>query len=157
MRRLAVVLALVASASVAGCGGSGVVQPVEVAQNYVSAIADGYYPGACSLLDASVRAAMVASTGSHLACAALLAHCLPTRANVSTDQSQLLYVNTTSVAHGQRARVTLSGLPVARAIRRVTLADERNGWLLTSPGVAVTRCARRLRRHARHRAHRSHR
>ena len=133
------------------------VLPVEVAQNYVNAVAEGYYAGACAMLDPPARAAVLASTGSHLSCPALLARCLPARSHASKDQSQLLYVNTTLAVHGRRAQVTLSGLAVARAIKRVTLTDERAGWLMTSPGVAVTRCARRLHRHSRRRSRRSRR
>lgn len=153
MRRLVVVAALAVCA--AGCGQSTAVSPVDAAQNYVNAIATGYYPGACALLDGGTRHAMLASTGSRIGCSALLARCLPVRTQQSSDQSQLLYVNTEFSVHGRRAQVTVSGLPVARAIRRVTLADERTRWLLTSPGVAVTRCAHRLRANARRRARRA--
>jgi hypothetical protein len=134
---------------VAACGNANVVTPSEITQNYVDAIAEGNYPGACGLLAARTRAATVASARTHEDCAALLGRCLPSKIRVSAaDQSQLLYVTIDLQTSGRNAQGTLSGLPVARAIKRVTLVRQRGRWRLTTPGQAVTRCVHRL--HADH-------
>jgi hypothetical protein len=146
---VAVVLAFVLL-GLAACGNANVVTPSDVTQDYVDAVAEGNYPGACRLLSPHIRAAMVASARTRESCTALLGRCLPSKIRVSAaDQSQLLYVTIDLQTSGRNAQGTLSGLPVARAIKRVTLVRQRGRWRLTTPGQAVTRCVRRL--HADHR------
>jgi hypothetical protein len=149
---LALALALTAPLclGVSACGDANVVTASDVTQNYVDAVAEGNYPRACSLLEPHTRAAVVASARTHGGCAALLDRCLPNKIEVSAaDQSQLLYVTIDIQTSGEKAQGTLSGLPVARAIKRVTLARQRGRWRLTTPGQTVTRCVHRL--HADHR------
>ena len=152
MRRTIALLAL--AVAVAGCGAANVVSPVDVAQNYVSAVGEGNFAGACALFEPHALGSLLASTGSRPTCPSLLARCLPTRVTVtSADQLQLLYVNVDLRTYGSRAVAGVSGLPVAKAIRQVTMVEHRGRWRLTSPGRAVTRCVSRLRRDRRH--HRS--
>jgi hypothetical protein len=148
MRRVALAT-LVLAALLAGCGGDqNYVPPNEVAQRYVSMIAEGNGSGACALMQSPTRTKLLASTHSKISCPALLRTCLPYHVNsANSDQSQLLYVNVELTTHGRRASATLSGLKIARAIHRVTLHETRSVWRLTSPGVAVERCAARLRHH----------
>jgi hypothetical protein len=149
-RRAALALTLGLCLGVAACGSANVVTPSDVTQNYVDAIAEGNYPGACALLEPHTRAALVASARTRQKCAALLDRCLPNSIRVSaSDQSQLLYVTIDIQTSGRKAQGTLSGLPVARAIKRVTLIRQRGRWRLTTPGQAITRCVHRL--HADHR------
>jgi hypothetical protein len=144
-RRAALALTSGLCLGLAGCGNANVVTPSDVTQNYVDAIAEGNYPGACKLLAAPTRAALVATARTHEGCTALLGRCLPSKIRVSAaDQSQLLYVNIDIQTSGPMAQGTLSGLPVARAIKRVTLVRQRGRWRLTTPGQAVTRCVHRL-------------
>jgi hypothetical protein len=151
MTRLALAGALVAAALLAGCGGgSNYVPPNEVAQRYVSAIAEGNGQSACALIESPTRSKLLASTHSHISCPALLRRCLPYHVNTAnSDQSQLLYVNVDLETHGRHARAMLSGLRIARAIRVVTLHETRSIWRLTSAGRAVERCASRMRHHRR--------
>ena len=145
MRRTVAVLAL--GAAVAGCGSANVVSPVDVAQKYAYAIGTGNDASACTLLDPQARDAMVASTGAHATCAGLMGRCLPARSTVtSADKLQLLYVNVDLRTRGSHAVAVLSGLPVARAIGRVTMVQHRGRWRLTTPGRGISRCVRRLRR-----------
>ncbi len=150
-RRRALALALTAPLclGVSACGDANVVTPSDVTQNYVDAVAEGNYQGACSLLEPHTRAALVASARTHGSCAALLDRCLPNKIEVSAaDQSQLLYVTIDIRTSGHKAQGTLSGLPVAQAIKRVTLVRQAGRWRLTTPGQTVTRCVHRL--HADH-------
>jgi hypothetical protein len=145
--RRALLLALIAPLclSIAACGNANVVTASDVTQSYVDAIAEGNYPAACSLLEPHTRAAEVASARTHQSCPALLDRCLPNNIKVSAaDQSQLFYVTIDLQTSGRKAEGTLSGLPVARAVKRVTLVRQRGRWRLTTPGVAVTRCVHRL-------------
>lgn len=141
------ILVLTMAACVAGCGNSNVLSPVEVAQNYVYAIAEGNYPGACALLGQPTLETLVSSAGSRGSCPGLFARCLPRGSTVlRRDQSQLLYANADLRVHGSRADVRFSDTAVARAAKEVTLIDQRTKWRLTSPGQVITRCVRRLSR-----------
>lgn len=158
MRRPAAALTVTLALGAAACGNANVVTPTDVTQSYVDAVAEGNFPGACALLSAATRTSLLAAAGRRRDCPALLDRCLPSRIRVSAaDQSQLLYVTIDIRAAGRRAEGTLSGLPVARAISRVTLVRRRGRWRLTTPGRAVSRCVRRLgaarRSHRRHSAH----
>jgi hypothetical protein len=137
LRRLAITLGL--AAFLASCGQSQP-SPGEIAQNYVNAVAEGNYAGACALLDGRAREALHTSTRSRAGCAALLARCLPTNASVlQKDQAQLFYANVEVTTDGPRAAVRTSGTAVARRIREVTLAKERGHWQLTTYGEVKCR------------------
>jgi hypothetical protein len=148
------ILVFATLACVAGCGNSDVLSPVEVAQNYVYAIAEGNYSRACGMLDQRTREALTASAGSRVSCPRLFARCLP-KGSVALrhDQAQLLYANADLQVHGSRADVRLSGTAVASAAKEVTLIERRTQWQLTSAGRVITRCARGLSHHRR-RGHR---
>jgi len=154
MRRLIVALAV--ATCVAACGQSTVVTPYEVAQNYVYAIAEGNLPGACGMIEAHARAALLASTGQHISCPSLFRRCLPNSIVGTGDQSQLLYGTFLVDTSGDRARATMDGTPAANATRRVSMIDKRTRWLLTSPGLVISRCVGRLRRHRHHSRHHHH-
>jgi hypothetical protein len=137
--------ALVVAVCIAACGDSNVVTPADVAQNYVSALANGTYGGACAQFDAHTRAVLLASAGSHLTCSRLLSRCLPARFKaLASDQSQLLYATSDVRQDGERAQVRLSGTGIGKATKQVTLRQQRGRWRLTSPGDVVARCVRRL-------------
>jgi hypothetical protein len=126
------------------------VPPNEVAQRYMAAIAEGNDSSACALIEPAIRAKILAATHTRIGCPALLRKCLPYKVNAAnSDQSQLLYVNVELQTHGSRARATLTGLPIARALRTVTLHEKRSVWRLTSAGRAVDRCVIGLRHHGR--------
>jgi hypothetical protein len=147
MRRLLLVLGL--AAALAACGNANVVTPVEAAQNYVFAVAEGNYPGACALLAPGTRVAL--TSARRWSCPTLFLRCLPTPSTaLSHDQAQLLYANADLQVSGRHAAVTLSGTAVARAARRVTLVEQHGRWLLSSPGRAIARCVSRLKHHRRH-------
>jgi ribonuclease PH len=57
------------------------------------------------------------------------------------------------VTHRNKADVTVGGTAVARAIREVTVADERGTWKLTSFGEALAQC--QLKQHRLRAARRS--
>ena len=145
----AIVAAVAVAICVGACGGSNVVTPGDVAQNYVSALANGTHGGACAQFDAHARAVLLTSAGSDFTCPRLLSKCLPAKFKaLANDQSQLLYATADVQQEGVRAQVGLSGTAIGKATKEVTLRQERNRWLLTSPGDIITRCVRRL--HARH-------
>jgi hypothetical protein len=138
--RAAGVLAL--SVCMVGCGsGASTTPPVEVVQNYLNALAAGNYPGACALLDNRTRASPARLGRGRVACATVFARCLPhTVTSLKRDQTQLFYSTVRVNAAGRKATATVSGTAVAKAIRHVTLAEERGNWRLTSFGKAVDRC-----------------
>jgi hypothetical protein len=132
LRRLAIIVAC--AGFIAGCG-QGQPSPGEIAQNYVTAIAEGNYAGACGSLDGHARSVLERSMKSHAGCAELLARCLPTNASVlGKDQAQLFYANVETSTFGSRATVRTSGTAVAKRIREVTLAKEQGHWRLTTYG-----------------------
>jgi hypothetical protein len=156
VRGLIAAVTLALGIGVAACGNANVVTPTDITQNYVHAIAEGNFPGACALLEPHARSALLERAAAHRGCAALLRHCIPDRILIlSGDQSQLLYVNVDIQAAGPRAQATLSGLPVARAIRRVALVRRRGRWELTTAGQTVIRCVARLHQD-KARGHRPH-
>jgi hypothetical protein len=138
--RAAAMLAL--AVFMVGCGsGASTTPPVEVVQNYLDALAGGNYAGACALLDNRTRESPVRLVGRHVTCATVFARCLPhTVTSLKRDQTQLFYSTVQVNAAGRKATATVSGTAVARAIRQVTLAEERDNWKLTSYGNAVDRC-----------------
>jgi hypothetical protein len=138
--RAAGVLAL--TVCMAGCGsGASTTPPVEVVRNYLDALAAGNYPSACALLDNRTRESPSRLVGGHVTCATVFARCLPhTVTSLKRDQTQLFYSTVQVNAAGRKATATVSGTAVARAIRHVTLAEERGNWKLTSYGKAVERC-----------------
>jgi hypothetical protein len=132
LRRAAITL--VSAVLLAGCG-QGQPSPGEIAQNYVTSIAEGNYAGACAALDGHAQQALRASMRSQAGCATLLARCLPTNASVlQKDQAQLFYANVEISTDGPNATVRTSGTAVAKKIREVTLAKTQGKWQLTSYG-----------------------
>lgn len=139
MTRRLVMLAL--AAALAGCGNANVVTPRDVAQNYAFQLAEGNFPQACALFDPAALRSLASGSGG--GCRSLLARCLPkSTTSLRRDETQLFYVNTDLQESGSRATVTVSGTAVARSVRRVSLADERGRWRLTSPGRGIDRCLR---------------
>src|SRR5262249_10107953 len=137
LRRIAVIVAC--AGFVAGCG-QGQPSPGEIAQNYVTAIAEGNYAGACGALDNQARSALKQSMRSRDGCATLLARCLPTNASVlQKDQAQLFYANVETSTFGSSATVRTSGTAVAKRIREVRLAKEQGHWQLTTYGEVKCR------------------
>jgi hypothetical protein len=139
LRRVsAAVLALAACA--AGCG-SYPPSPSQIAQDYVSAIAEGNYAGACAILGRPARESLSAFTRSSASCPTLLRRCLPTQAAVlRRDQVQLFYANVSVTTAGSTASVRTSGTAAANRIRELTLAKNGARWELTSYGRV--RCPR---------------
>lgn len=70
MRRLGLLLAV--SAALAGCGNANVLSPAEVALNYVSAIAEDNFSGACAQFEAHTRDRLASLSGS--SCPRLFSH-----------------------------------------------------------------------------------
>jgi hypothetical protein len=132
LRRVALILAC--AALLTACG-QGTPSPGEIAQNYVTSIAEGNYANACSVLDGHAQEALRASMHSRAGCASLLARCLPTNASVlQNDQAQLFYADVQITTDGPNATVRTSGTAVAKKIRRVTLAKTQGKWELASYG-----------------------
>ena len=125
---------------VAGCGGSGPV-PSDSVQNYLSDLAEGNYGGACAQLDRPARDALLRLKGSRSSCTRVFTRCLPNSAITPTkDQSQLLYATVEVNQTGSKADAVVSGTPVARAVKEVTLAKKNGTWKLTSYGRGLTGC-----------------
>ncbi len=130
-------------ACVVGCGASTTTPPVEVVQNYLNQLGSGNYAGACSLLDKRARESSTRLARPRVTCEKRFARCLPhTVTSLPKDQTQLFYSNIQVTTSDSKATATVSGTAVARAIRHVTLSDERGNWKLTSYGQAVDRCKR---------------
>lgn len=133
--------AMLAAGLLAGCG-TFPPSPQETAQNYISQIADGNFSGACALLDAQARAALIHDLGPGRSCTAVLAHCLPSSATVlKRNQTQLLFTDVQGTVTAHTATLTVGGTAVAREIGQVTLRKRRDGnWQLTSYGKALKGC-----------------
>jgi hypothetical protein len=138
--------AIALTACVVGCGESMPSPVVTAVQSYLSALSEGNYSTACSLLDSRTRKSLL--RGSRTSCATAFTRCLPDNAqSAKRDQSQLLYATVQVSVDGSKAHATVSGTPVAGAIKRVTLARERRRWKLTSSGAALKACRLRGRPH----------
>jgi hypothetical protein len=125
---------------VAGCGGSGPV-PSDPVQNYLSDLAEGNYGGACAQLDRPARDTLLRLRRSRGSCTRVFTACLPNSAiTPNKDQSQLLYATVEVNQNGARGDATVSGTPVARAVKEVSLAKENGTWKLTSYGRGLTGC-----------------
>ena len=123
------------------CGESSTTPPVDVVQNYLNDLGAGNFAGACGLLDKRTREAPLKSVRPHISCSTVFARCLPHNVTrLTRDQTQLLYASIQMNVTGDKASADVSGTAVARAIRHVTLADERGSWKLTTYGHAVHRC-----------------
>jgi hypothetical protein len=126
---------------VVGCGESSTTPPVDVVQNYLNAVGAGNYSSACALLDKRTRESPLRSVRPRIGCPTVFVRCLPNNViRLKRDQTQLLYASIQLNVSGDKASADVSGTTVARAIRKVTLADERGTWKLTSYGQAVHRC-----------------
>lgn len=127
--------------------------PAQVVEGYESALAEGSYSGACHDFLSAKAQALVTRKARAGNCATAIARCLPNDAlNPKKDQSQLFYSNVVTSGHGSHTTVTISGDPVANAIKKVSLAPKPGGWILTSYGEGFTRCQAQHRKH-RHRRH----
>lgn len=116
-------------------------------EGYESALATGGFGSACHFLTPATRLKLTRAAGRPN-CAAAIAHCLPNNAIVpKEDQSQLLYASVVTSRHGSTAEVSISGNPVANAIRRVSLRPKPGGWILTSYGQGLTACGHAGRGH----------
>jgi len=139
--------ALALAVCAGGCGESSTTPPVDVVLNYLNDLGAGNFAGACALLDKRTREAPLKSVRPRIDCTKVFARCLPdTVTRLTRDQTQLLYASIQVNVAGDKASADVSGTAVARAIRRVTLADELGNWKLTSYGQAVHHC-RLTKRH----------
>lgn len=139
---LALVLAVI------GCGESSTTPPVDVVQSYLNDLGAGEYASACALLDKRTREAPLKSARPRITCPKVFVRCLPNNViRLTHDQTQLLYASIQLNVNGNKATADVSGTAVARAITRVTLAEQRGVWKLTSYGQAVHRCRLTKRRH----------
>ncbi|MGZ6690219.1 MAG: hypothetical protein ACXVHQ_22395 [Solirubrobacteraceae bacterium] len=126
---------------VVGCGESSTTPPVDVVQNYLNDLGAGNYAAACALLDKRTREAPLKSARPRITCATVFARCLPDNVTrLTRDQTQLLYASIQVNVAGDTGSANVSGTAVARAIRKVTLANESGNWKLTSYGQAVHQC-----------------
>lgn len=124
----------------AGCGQGGT-PPNAAVDNYVSALGEGDFSLACSMLTSAARASIARSIGPHATCVAALNRCVPRfPSNSSKDQTQLLYANVQSTVTGRRAVAVLSGTVIATVIKRVDLVEVRGNWTLASSGDGLKRC-----------------
>jgi outer membrane PBP1 activator LpoA protein len=151
-------IVVAAALLLAGCG-QVAPSPVDPVQTYATALGQGNYARACSLLDARARIALQrlvqARHDGHdgrraASCAGVFRRCLPVQVtNARHDQTQLLFatVEIARVARG-RATATLGGTAVARAVRVVRVIRGRRGtWRLDSYGSGLRDCARARSRH----------
>ena len=110
-------------------------------QSYLNDLGAGNFGGACGLLDKRTREAPLKSVRPRITCPTVFARCLPDNViRLTRDQTQLLYASIQLNVTGDKASADVSGTSVARAIRKVTLANEQGNWKLTSYGQAVHRC-----------------
>jgi hypothetical protein len=118
-------------------------------QNYLNDVGAGNYAGACALLDERAREAPLQSVRPRITCPKAFVRCLPDNViRLARDQTQLLYASIQITTNGDKASAVVGGTSVARAIRRVTLAEKQRVWYLTSYGRAVQRCDLTKRRPA---------
>jgi hypothetical protein len=138
--------ALVLLAFLAGCG-AGTTPPNEVVNNYVTALAEGNFQGACAMLPNAQRAALARAGGTRPSCVAAYNRCVPKQpTNTSKDQTQLFYANVQSTITGSNAVAELSGTTVATALKQVTLVERHGVWSLTSYGTGLKACVLGARR-----------
>jgi hypothetical protein len=138
MRRCAAALTL--SACLTGCG-TYPPSPVEIAENYVNALGEGNYAGACGMLDSGTRESLTTSSNSHGSCTSVFARCLPREiVSLKRDQTQLLYANEQATITGSEADVAVSGTAVAAEIKQVKLVKERGNWMVSSYGKVLRDC-----------------
>lgn len=136
---------LVVFGCLAACGSSGS-SPDDVVQSYVTALGQGNYATACSMIGRQGRRQLAKTTHARVSCTKIFARCLPDEATKpKTDQSQLLYASLDTNIVGDQAHVAVSRTPVARALKKLTLVERKGQWHLTSYGEALSDC------HLRHR------
>lgn len=138
--------ALVLGAYIAGCGESAS-PAVDAVQSYMSALGEGDYSSACSMIDTQTRKSMLHRMPPRTTCPSVFRRCLPNRTTIlNKDQTQLLYANIDITVDGSKAKAAMGGTAVGKALKHVTLSDERGVWRLTSFGQAIETC----RLHGRH-------
>jgi hypothetical protein len=126
---------------VVGCGESSTTPPVDVVQSYLNDLGAGNFAGACALLDKRTREAPLKSVRPPISCPTVFVRCLPNDViKLTRDQTQLLYASIQINVNGDKGSANVSGTTVARAIRKVTLAQEAGNWKLTSYGRAMHGC-----------------
>jgi hypothetical protein len=132
MRRLTITLLL--AAVLAGCGQTGP-GPIDAVQNYVGAVAEGNFAGACGVLDTHAQTSLASFMRSQAGCATLLARCFPSVTTLlSKDQTQLLYGTVQINLHRSRGTALTGGTEVAKAINEVNLVSIKGQWILDSYG-----------------------
>lgn len=137
------------AASLAGCGGSSAPTPGDIAQNFMTAIGEVNYAGACGMITAPARRALSASVDPRHGCVAIFKRCIHINPlALKRDQQQLLFASVLPHVTGRHATVAVGGTAVARELRRLGMVHTRRGWQITGPGRALTRC----RVHGRHRS-----
>jgi hypothetical protein len=140
--------ALALAVFMVGCGESPT-PPFEVVQNYLNDVGAGNYAGACGMLDKRAREAPLQSVRPPITCPQLFVRCLPENViRLARDPTQLFYASIQINTNGNKASAVVGGTAVARALRRVTLAENQSVWHLTSYGRAVERCSLKRRRAA---------
>jgi hypothetical protein len=134
------IIVLLAAAVVGGCGQTGP-GPVDAVDNYVGALAEGNFAGACSALDSHAQAALASFMRSGRGCATLLARCFPfVSTQLTKDQTQLLYGTVDINLHGRHGTALTGGTEVAKAVNEVNLIEIKGQWELDSYGKE--RCRR---------------
>jgi hypothetical protein len=147
MVRLRILIVLALAALAAGCN-TPPPAPAIIAQNYVNAVAEANYPGACGMLDAHALRALTTATKSNAGCGSLLARCYPTNAAVlKRDEAQLFYTNTVTTFEGDRASVATSGTAVANRVRELAFVKRNDTWFLDSYGRVRCVAPKRKRHH----------
>jgi hypothetical protein len=148
--------ALAVSACLAACGQGGPTA-LDAANNYMYALSEGNYAGACALVAPGTQEALEPAHRRHTSCAELIEHCLPNSVTKAIhDQTQLLFA-TVQLTHDRGGwQAFVSGTPVAKAIRKFTVNEERGRWEVTSPGHAISRCRLKSPHHGRSSGGRHH-
>lgn len=132
--------ALVLAGYTAGCGESAS-PAVDAVQSYMSALGEGDYASACSLIDNRTKQSLLRHLPPRTTCPSVFRHCLPNRTTIlNKDQTQLLYANIDISVEGSKAKAAMGGTAVGKALKHVTLSDERGVWRLTSFGQAIETC-----------------
>ena len=142
-----ILAALAVSACLAACGQGGVTAS-DVVNNYMYALAEGNYAGACALPAPGTRDVLQRSHGGRMSCEKLVARCLPNQVTrASHDQSQLLYATVLLTHYRGGMQASVSGTAVAKVTRTVTVDQHRGRWEPTAPGKAISRCRLKPRDH----------
>lgn len=136
--------------AVAACGESQTPPVYAAVDGYLTSLAQGNYPVACTYLNGKGRDSLKKATGSHVSCVKVFDRCLPDQARVANkDATQLNYATVDITTHGVKGSATVAGTAVARVVKRVTLAKEGPRWKLSSYGEGLKGCRAKASRHKR--------